>query len=147
MGLSSLKVIVLSVEEEVAAFVAARRTALVRFGYMLTGDVAAAEDLVQEALVRCLARWHRLDPAGMESYVRKVMARLAWCARNRSPHTGASTRDAPLDDFAEASAEASDLRAALAALPPQQRIVLVLRYWLDLTEPRSLISLTVAAER
>lgn len=113
---------------------AARRKALVRFGYMLTGDVAAAEDLVQEALLRCLAGWHRLDPPGMESYVRKVMVRLAWRARRHTPHPVGSAEERPLDDIAQASAAAVDLRAALAALPTQQRIVLVLRYWQDLTE-------------
>jgi DNA-directed RNA polymerase specialized sigma24 family protein len=45
---------VTSTEDEVASFVAARRQGLMRFGFMLTGDRAAGEDLVQEALIRCL---------------------------------------------------------------------------------------------
>jgi RNA polymerase sigma factor (sigma-70 family) len=32
------------------------------------------------------------------------------------------------------SAEKTDLRRALASLPPQQRVVLILRYWQDLSE-------------
>lgn len=124
----------MNVEDEVAAFVAGRRRALVRFGYLLTGDVAAAEDLVQEALLRCLSRWHRLDPAGTESYVRTVMSRLAWRARRRTPRPVVAMVEQATDDIADASAEAADLRAALAALPAQQRVALVLRYWEDLTE-------------
>lgn len=54
-------------DDEVAAFVAARRRDLVRFGFMLTGNQAAGEDLVQEALVRCLPAWNRLDPRGVEA--------------------------------------------------------------------------------
>lgn len=59
-------------------------------------------------------------------------ARLA--RPRHTPHPVGSTQEEPLDDIAEASAEAVDLRAALAVLPIQQRIVLVLRYWQDLTE-------------
>jgi len=80
---------VVGTEDEAASFVAARRRELARFGFMLTGDCAAGEDLVQEALIRCLPAWSCLDPPGVEAYVRKVMARLAWKARrqpvNRHP--------------------------------------------------------------
>jgi RNA polymerase sigma-70 factor (sigma-E family) len=124
------------VEEDVASFVAARRWDLVRFGFMLSGDRTAAEDLVQEALVRCLPSWRRLDPPGVEAYVRKVMARLAWKARRQPASVPLSGEDADPGkvDFAESSAELADLHRALAALPPQQRIVLVLRYWQGLDE-------------
>ena len=37
-------------------------------------------------------------------------------------------------DIAETSSEQSDLREALRGLPRQQRVVLVLRYWQDLSE-------------
>jgi RNA polymerase sigma-70 factor (sigma-E family) len=123
-------------EDEVASFVAARRRDLVRFGFMLAGDLAAGEDLVQEALVRCLPAWGRLDPQGVEAYVRKVMVRLAWKAR-RQPLNARSPlghADPAAADIAETSAELTDLRRALTSLPPKQRVVLVLRYWQDLNE-------------
>ena len=125
-----------STQDEVASFVAARRQGLTRFGFMLTGDPAAGEDLVQEALVRCLPSWGRLDPQGVEAYVRKVMARLAWKAR-RHPlrmHPSSDQAEPATADIADASAEQTDLRRALTSLPPQQRVVLVLRYWQDLSE-------------
>jgi DNA-directed RNA polymerase specialized sigma24 family protein len=56
-----------STEDEVASFVAARRQGLTRYGFMLAGDLASGEDLVQEALVRCLPSWGRLDPQGVEA--------------------------------------------------------------------------------
>jgi len=123
-------------EDDIASFVAARWQGLVRFGFMLTGDRAAGEDLVQEALLRCLSSWGRLDPQGVESYVRKVMSRLAWKAhrhplRMSSSHGHAEPMTA---DIADASSEQSDLRQALSGLPRQQRVVLVLRYWQDLSE-------------
>ena len=75
-------------EDDVASFVSARWQALVRYGFMLTGDRAAGEDLVQEALLRCLPSWGRLDPHGVEAYVRKVMARLAWKAHRHPLQDG-----------------------------------------------------------
>ena len=125
-----------STEEEVASFVAARHRDLARFGFMLAGDRAAGEDLVQEALLRCLPAWERLDPLGVEAYIRKVMARLAWRAR-RQPfnlHLSSDHADQATADIADASAELTDLRRALTSLPPKQRVVLVLRYWQDLNE-------------
>jgi RNA polymerase sigma-70 factor (sigma-E family) len=123
-------------EDDVASFVSARWPALVRYGFMLTGDRAAGEDLVQEALLRCLPSWGRLDPHGVESYVRKVMARLAWKAR-RHPLRMSSTHgqaEPTTADIADMSSEHSDLERGLRGLPSQQRVVLVLRYWQDLSE-------------
>jgi RNA polymerase sigma-70 factor (sigma-E family) len=127
---------VTATEDDVASFVAARWQGLVRFGFMLTGDRAAGEDLVQEALLRCLPSWGRLDPPGVESYVRKVMSRLAWRGRRHPLRMSSSPGQAePVTaDIADASSEQSDLRRALKGLPRQQRVVLVLRYWQDLSE-------------
>jgi RNA polymerase sigma-70 factor (sigma-E family) len=127
---------VTATEDDVASFVAARWPSLVRYGFMLSGDRAAGEDLVQEALLRCLPSWGRLDPPGVESYVRKVMARLARKA-HRHPRRMSSSRDQAeptTSDIADSSSEQSDLRRALKGLPAQQRVVLVLRYWQDLNE-------------
>jgi len=123
-------------EDEVASFVSAPRRDLVRFGSMLSGDLAAGEDLVQEALVRCLPAWGRLDPQGVEAYVRKVMTRLAWKAHRQPVETHLPLDDTgpAISDTADVSAELTDLRRALVGLPPQQRVVLVLRYWEDLSE-------------
>lgn len=117
------------------AFVDARQTALVSYAYMLTGSWADSEDLVQTALTRCLPTWGRLREDTAEAYVRKVVARLAW-QRRRRPSYG----DVPLNDALHTAAPpgapegALDLQAALAQLPRDQRVVLVLRYWLDLPE-------------
>ena len=57
-----------------AAFVQARQRALQRTAWLLTGDWALAEDLVQTALARSWPRWDRIrrrdDP---EIYVRRVI--------------------------------------------------------------------------
>ena len=67
-----------------ADFVAARYTALVRHGALLTGDRGHGEDLTQEALIRTYRAWRRLYPDGdPEAYTRRVMVRAAWRAGRR----------------------------------------------------------------
>ena len=63
------------------AFVVRRYAALVRFGYVLTGNRASAEDLVQNALFRTYRRWQHLDAKDdPTAYVRKAMvnAHISW---------------------------------------------------------------------
>lgn len=117
--------------------VAARYTALVRLGTLLTGDPGHGEDLVQAALVKTFQAWRRLSPEGAEAYTRTVMARAAWKGRRRRWHGELPTGDlpetpveAPYDDVLRADA----VRRLLSTLPDQQRVVLVLRYWAGLTE-------------
>src|SRR5215470_13231559 len=50
----------------------------VRLAYLLTGDWAAAEDLVQEAFVRLVGRLRHLrDPAAFGAYLRRTIVNLA----------------------------------------------------------------------
>ena len=52
--------------EQFEEFVAARFPALVRTARLLVGDPSSAEDLVQDALMRCVPVWSRIqgDPEG-----------------------------------------------------------------------------------
>jgi len=56
------------------AFVVARRAALLRTAYLLTGDHHDAEDLVQSALIKVVPKWARIKDHP-EGYVRQVLAR------------------------------------------------------------------------
>ncbi|WP_344083102.1 sigma factor [Nostocoides veronense] len=49
--------------DEFSAYVQARWPAPVRTAVLLTGDRHAAEDLVQESLIKAAQHWHRLDGA------------------------------------------------------------------------------------
>ena len=114
-------------------YVAARRGALLRTAFLLTGHHEDAEDLVQVALVKVVPRWSRIadDP---EPYVRKVLVHESvsrWRRRRwREVHTDA-VPETPVDD---PGADRLALRDALAHLAPRQRAVIVLRYYEDLTE-------------
>jgi RNA polymerase sigma-70 factor (sigma-E family) len=120
-----------------AEFAAGSLPALLRFGHVLTASPQEAEDLVQEALARCLRRWRRASADDPVAYVRQVMVNThltrwrRWGSRVRLgevPETIAS--DAGL----QRSEEWDALRRALAELPARQRAVLVLRYLEDLPD-------------
>ena len=125
-------------------WVAARRPALMRTAYLLTGDPHDAEDLVQTSLVKVVPVWGRVagDP---EAYVRRVLVTTnvsRWRRRRwREVHTDAvpeRVAAAPPTD------EGLALRDAMAKLPPRQRAVVVLRYYEDLTERQTADVLGVA---
>jgi RNA polymerase sigma-70 factor (sigma-E family) len=119
-------------------FAADNTTGLLRTGYLIVGDLHEAEDLVQETLFTVARRWpkvSRMDhPA---AYARRILVNLALRGgpkrsrrRTELGETHAAEQAAPatpLDGHDE-------LHAAIAALPPRQRAVLVLRYFLDLPE-------------
>ncbi|MEV6898952.1 SigE family RNA polymerase sigma factor [Amycolatopsis sp. NPDC051372] len=105
-----------------------------REAFLMCGDWALAEDLVQTALLRLHTRWQRIDPSGVDAYARRVISRLA-IDESRRPYRRAELRadlpDAPVTGADQAGI--LDVRAALAKVPARQRAVLVLRYFSDLT--------------
>ena len=121
------------------AFVEARSPALLRSGWLLTGDWPSAEDLVQTALAAAWPRWGSLDQAP-ELYVRKIMVNtfLRWRQRrwNGEIATGKLPERAYGDVFAQVDSRAA-LTAALDRLPARQRAVVVLRYFADMTEAQT----------
>ena len=54
-------------------FIAARGLALSRTAFLLTGDEAAADDLLQDTYVDVVRRWWRIDRTNPEPYVRRIM--------------------------------------------------------------------------
>ncbi|MFF9091168.1 SigE family RNA polymerase sigma factor [Streptomyces sp. NPDC014991] len=125
-------------QESFRDFVAGRSSALLRTAVLLTGgDRHAAEDLLQNALVRAAGRWQRIDEP--EAYVRQILYRqqvsrwrLKWRRREVSVAQPPEAGHAP--DAAYAAELRMVLRAALSRLTARQRTVLVLRYFEDLPE-------------
>ncbi|MEU8140161.1 SigE family RNA polymerase sigma factor [Streptodolium elevatio] len=125
-------------------YASANRDRLVRFGWLLTGDRQSAEDLVQTALERVWLRWGRVSRgANVDAYVHKVMTTTHLTWRRRLWHREQPTdlardeRAVSLVDNPDALAvwdERDALLRVLETLPPRQRAVIVLRYFLDLTE-------------
>ncbi|MEU8362553.1 SigE family RNA polymerase sigma factor [Nonomuraea sp. NPDC048882] len=117
-------------------FVAEQTTALLRYGYVLTGNPHDAADLVQEALIRLCGAWPRVRRKDSpHSYVRTTMARLhisVWRRHRREHLTEAPPDRVHREVFP--SDEEQGLWQELAALPRRQRAVLVLRYYEQLSD-------------
>jgi len=113
---------------------------LVRFALLLTGDRAAAEDIVQDAFLGLHQRWDKVrDPGRMLGYLRIAVVNGSR-SRHRRYLVARRIRLEPIATVPSAEATvvaAEDQRALLAvidALPRRQREVLALKYFLDLGE-------------
>jgi RNA polymerase sigma-70 factor (sigma-E family) len=116
-----------------------------RLAYLLTGERALAEDLVQEAFVRVAGRFvHLRDPDAFGAYLRRAVVNLANSHfRRRRVERAYLTRaqsDAAVRSGTGASGasveDRDELWAALGRLPQRQRAAIVLRYYEDLPEAR-----------
>ncbi len=128
-------------QDEFSAFVAARSGSLFRTAYLMVGDHALAQDLLQEALTKTYVAWPRLrDVTKAEPYARRtvVTTAISW-KRRKSWYGERPTADLP-ERHAPAAhdpAERQWVWEQLLALPPRQRAALVLRYYEDLTEAQT----------
>jgi RNA polymerase sigma-70 factor (sigma-E family) len=104
---------------------------LVRTAYLMTGDREEALDLAQEALARAYQRWNHVS--GLErpgAWLQRVVANLAisWRRRQRARARAVMPSRTQYDLPATPDPE---LMSALRVLPPAQRAVIVLRYYVD----------------
>src|SRR6266536_2646898 len=112
----------------------------VRLAYLLTGERALAEDLVQDAFVRLAGRLaHLRDPGAFEAYLRRTVVNLAnshfrrrrveraYLERARGAIGSPQLSDRSFEDR-------EDLWQALMRLSARQRAALVLRFYEDLPE-------------
>ncbi|WP_281964846.1 SigE family RNA polymerase sigma factor [Serinicoccus marinus] len=136
-------------------FVLSHSDSLHRTAVLLTRDAHLAQDLLQESLLKAWRSWGRITD-NAEGYVRTIMVREFLSSRRRRWHGEIPTEELPERAAAhDASApQASgaperavgrlDLAMAIGALPPQQRAVVVLRYFHDLTEADTAASMDLA---
>jgi len=106
-----------------------------RLAVAMLADASLAEDAVQEALLNA---WRKLYTFRTGEDVRpwfltivanqcRSLRRGRWWSVQRVAEVHASARDDPM------AAERLDLEAALGRLPRQARLLLVLRYYLDMS--------------
>lgn len=128
--------------EAFVEYVGARRTALLRSAVLITGDPHTAQDLLQDALIKLASRWERVGQGSPDAYVRRVMYHdniSRWRRQGREVPVGDvadGARPLGVADPVDPSARVTglDVRRALAQLTDKQRLVLVLRYYDDLSE-------------
>jgi RNA polymerase sigma-70 factor (sigma-E family) len=120
-------------------FVTERVDALLRFAYVLTGDVSLAEDAVQDALTTACARWGRVSSADdPEAYVKRMVvnAHISWWRRFRrreAPAAEPSRTVPPTVDGTAARADAEAVWELCTTLPDKQRAAVVLRFYEELS--------------
>lgn len=122
-----------------ALFLAHHRR-LVGLARLLVDDQQTAEDVVQDAFGQLYRRWMWLrDKDAAPAYLQVAVTNGARSTlrrrgvRRREEHI--SLPDAPsAEQTALGGEDRRELRAFIAALPPRQRQVLILRYYLDLSE-------------
>jgi RNA polymerase sigma-70 factor (ECF subfamily) len=106
-------------------FFAARADELVRIAYLMTGDLAEAEDLAQEALVRVWRRWAAVSNyEHPEAFARRVLHNLVigrWRRRRSAPPPAMLHNPVPAPGV-----EHLDVLAALGRLPARERSAIVL---------------------
>lgn len=118
-------------ERSFDVFYASFAPRLVRHLYLATGDLERAQDCAQEAFLRA---WRRWDTVGAETadpvaWVRTVAWRLAVNDWRRSvAHLRALARHGAPPDTPSLSPDAVAVRTAIARLPREQQVTLVLHH-------------------
>jgi RNA polymerase sigma-70 factor (sigma-E family) len=132
-----------SEEERFREFAREQATALRRSAYLLCGDWHLADDLTQTTLIKLHGAWPRVTRRHQPvSYARKILLRC-WLDERRRPWRRAEQRGGEVPEGVDPSAgpagthelagQRAELVGLLAALPPRQRAVLVLRYFESLS--------------
>jgi RNA polymerase sigma-70 factor (sigma-E family) len=110
----------------------------IRLAFLLTGNWALAEDLVQDAFVRLVGRLQHLrDPSAFGAYLRRAIVNLAtshfrhrrveraYLEREAAAPSGEGNQNEDLDER---------MHAFLLRLPQRQRAAIVLRFYEDLSD-------------
>ncbi len=122
-------------DAEYSEFVAAAWGSLYRTAYLIVGNHALAEDLVQTAMTNTYASWHKVREVGAaRAYARTAVVRSAttWF-RTRARRREHVTDDLPETPYTPDHSTRPVLLEALRQLPPRQRAVVVLRFYEDLS--------------
>lgn len=129
--------------------------ALVRLAALLVHDLPTAEDVIQDvyAAIQSRPAGRPLQPGGELDYLRVCVInrcrsvyrrRAVWrrIAGGRS-YTELDTAQASAEDEAIKAEERQEVLSALAGLPARRREVLVLRYYLDMSEAQIAATLEI----
>jgi RNA polymerase sigma-70 factor (sigma-E family) len=123
-------------EDAFRAFVIERQSLLRRRAFLLCGNWADGDELVQEALARVYVAWSRITPGAETAYTRRTMLNL-YLNDQRQRRREVLTDETPDHGVHDDDrALALTLTALLRDLPEKQRAVIVLRFWEDLTVPQ-----------
>lgn len=124
-------------EADFTDFVRAASPTLLRTAWFLCGDHAQTEDLVQVALERVYKRWRRIAPGARTAYARRCLVTA------HSDHYRKWGRESAMDRVPDVHApeqpltDSRSLVSMLACLTRRERQVVVLRYYVGLSEAQT----------
>ena len=133
--------------DQFRAYVVARSAGLLRTAYLLTGNRADAEDLLQTSLAKTYLAWDRVrEREALDGYVRRIMinTQTSFWRRRRPEAPYDEVPDAPGRDQHADSDLHDALWTALGTLSGKQRAMVVLRYYEDLSEAETAAALGVS---
>jgi len=119
-------------DDEFTAFYRDAYPGAVRLAWLLTHDLAAAEDVVQDAFVRVRPRLAMVSQRA--AYLRTAIVNGCRDRARSAGRADAGWRRLRVVTAVTSTDKPSELLDAVAHLPYKQRAVLVLRYWADLRE-------------
>lgn len=122
---------------EFEEYVRTRREVLLRSARRLVHDPLDAQDLLQTALARMYLHWEGIaDKQLADAYLRRVLINTRtewWRARKLQELSTDQLPDVSIQDSTEQYADRALLMDAIKVLSPQQRAVVVLRHWEELS--------------
>lgn len=112
---------------------------LVKLASMYVDDRETAEEVVQDAFVKLLAGNYRIDAGKEGPYLRKMVLNGARSMLRKRRVRRQHTPDAPglvaaAEESGVAGTERDRILSAVRQLPEKQASVIILRYYLDLSE-------------
>lgn len=119
-------------DDGIASLFVAERDSMLRMASLMVGSGALAEEIVQDAFLAVRVRWSSLERPG--AYLRATVVNgCAHVLRRRDAESRALSSRPPLPDI-ELPSRLVELREALDRLSDQQRLVVVLRYFVDIPD-------------
>lgn len=140
-------------DDGVSSLYAVHWQPMVRLAWLFVHDDLLAEEIAQDAFVALHRRWGDVQEGRGAAYLRQSVVNGARSALRHSKveqryldstTRGGHLRVASAEESALASVGSADLFARLQRLPARQREVLVLRYYLDLSEAQIADALGIA---
>lgn len=131
-------------DQEFVDFVNGASPRLLKTAWFICGDPVQAEELVQAALERVYLRWGHLRETSPLAYTRKILLNLHIDQQRRSARE-VSMAAPPERSTSDAGPEEGDyVVRLLRQLPLRERQVVVLRYYVGISEAETADTLNVS---
>jgi len=119
-------------DADLAELFASERAGMVRMATLLVDSAAMAEEIVQESFIVVRERWHEIDRPG--AYLRTTVVNGCSAVLRRRSVEERFQRKLQEPPFEQLPTSLVELREALGCLSERQRVVVILRYFVDVSD-------------